>query len=122
MSVAAPEAPDRTVEEEHQHEVPPEQLALPMIDGRSMDAIEVKIAGTIKLDRSDPSDVALIRKLKLGQEVALKIDAMVVERSGRTALDRDGYFEGASLVTKLNVTSVSRPAGEQLDIDDDPED
>lgn len=120
MAVAAPERTkdEPTTTEEQQTEVPPEQLVLPMIDKRKTDAIEITFGGTIKLDRSDPADCALVRKLILGKEVPLRVDGLVVERAGRTAHDRDGYFEGATLKTKIQVTTVSRPAGEQLDTDE----
>lgn len=111
-TLAPPEKQNMTLEQERKNQATPEQLALPMIDKRKSDAIEIQISGTIKLDRSDPEDCALIRRLKLGDEVTLKMDATVVERAGRTAHDRDGYFEGSTLVTKLKATGLTSPAGE----------
>jgi hypothetical protein len=108
------DAHDLTLDEERRRQATPEQLALPTIDKRTSDGIELSISGTIKLDRSDPEDCQLVRDLQLGNEVALKIDGLVVERAGRTAHDRDGYFEGSTLVTKVKVTGISRPAGEGI--------
>jgi hypothetical protein len=65
-----------------------------MIDGRGIDLLEVAIGGTIKLDRGDPNDVALIRRLAAGKNVTLKVEVFVAGSGGEVSRDENGYAEG----------------------------
>lgn len=70
-----------------------EELALPKVDDQTIDRISVKLTGEIMLDRSDPADVALFRKLKLGKEVELRLAGKVTGSGGRGNTNRDGDLD-----------------------------
>jgi hypothetical protein len=131
MSAALAEAPPQTGETEEKTEVPPEKLALPKIDGQGVDRIEVKFAGRVKLDRGDPADVALMRDLKLGKEITLRVVCSVKGKPFEIVHDEDGYPGEVTSIAQLGVTTLYRPVGDgaearvgakQLDLDGAPED
>lgn len=117
QTLAPPDAHELTLEEERKKQVPPEQLALPMIDGRGIDLLEVALTGTVKLDRSDPNDVALIRKLAAGKTVPLKVDVFVSGSGANVSRDDNGYADKTTLKKTLTVVGLDRPAG---DVNDEP--
>jgi hypothetical protein len=92
--------------------VPPEQLALPKIDGQSVDRIEIKFSGSIRLDRSDPADVALYRRFMLGKEVDLRIVGTAAGKDHKISYDEDCYPGEVTGIAKLKLTSVFRPLGD----------
>lgn len=116
-TMAPPDTHELTLEEERKQQASPEQLALPMIDGRGIDLIEIAISGTVKLDRSGPNDVELIRKMAAGRTVDLKVSAFVAGTHGDVSQDDNGYADKTTLRKKLTVVGLDRPAG---DIDDEP--
>jgi hypothetical protein len=90
------------------------ELRLPKIDGEhGVDVIELAWSGTIRLDRSDPADVNLFRKLNLGHDVDLKVTAAVAAKTQRSVTDEDGYVTDYVAGAKLKVHSVERPVGEE---------
>jgi len=93
-------------------ETAPEAIALPMIDGRGVDRIEVQFAGGVRLDRSDPADVALMRNLILGKEVTMRIVGVVAARPFKIAYDEDGYPGEVTAVSKVRITTCYRPVGD----------
>ncbi len=108
----------------------PESLALPAIDGEAPDRIELTFSGSVRLDRSDPADVALMRQLALGKEVSLRVVGVVRGKVGTVAWDEDGYPGETTHAAKVRLTSVYRPVGEgveartgteQMDLDGQPE-
>jgi hypothetical protein len=108
-TMAPPDAHELTLDEERKNgRQRPEQLALPSIDKRTAThrALDQRHDQARPLR---PEDCQLVRDLQLGNEVTLKIDGLVIERAGRTAHDRDGYFEGSTLVTKVKVTGIAVP-------------
>jgi hypothetical protein len=108
----------------------PEALALPAIDGEAPDRIEVQFTGGVRLDRSDPADVALMRALALGKEIDLRIVGVVRGKVGTVSWDEDGYPGETTHAAKVRITTVYRPVGDgvearvgddQLDIGGQPE-
>lgn len=87
----------------------PEQLALPKIDGQGVDRIEIKFSGSIRLDRSDPADVALYRRFMLGKEVDLRIVGTAAAKNHKISYDEDGYPGEVTGIANLKLTSVFRP-------------
>lgn len=59
-----------------------EGLQIPKVDGQSVDKIAIKFGGRVMLDRSDLADVAMFNKLRLGQDVELRISAKVSNSGG----------------------------------------
>lgn len=85
------------------------ELRLPKIEGEhGVDAIEVGFSGTIKLDRGNPADVELFRKLKLGQDVSVNVVAVCTEKKQRPAIDEDGYVTEYVSSAKVKVANVTR--------------
>lgn len=108
----------------------PEALALPAIDGEAPDRIEVAFTGGVRLDRSDPADVELMRALALGKEVNLRVVGVVRGKVGTVSWDEDGYPGETTHSAKVRITTVYRPVGDgtearvgdsQLDLDGQPE-
>lgn len=91
-----------------EHDASPEQLALPVIDHRDADQVELAVSGTIKLDRKDPADCALIRRLRLGDDVDLHVSGLVVERAGRSRhnQERRKAVRGIEIVREATVAGV----------------
>lgn len=70
-----------------------EELAINKIDGNQIDRIAIKFAGTVFLDRSDPADVALYNKLRLGNDVTLQIEGKCSGTAAKGATDREGDLD-----------------------------
>lgn len=97
------------VAEEQTVEASPEKLALPRIDTEDIDRIEVAFSGTIRLDRSDPADVALFRRLGLGKKTELRVELTTAGKAGKITWDEDGYPGETTAQAKVKVTSLWRP-------------
>lgn len=90
-------------------EAGPEALSLPKIDGQTIDRIDVNFSGSIRLDRSDPADVALFRRLALGKEIDLRVVGVAAGKDGRISYDEDGYPGETTARAKLKITTLYRP-------------
>jgi hypothetical protein len=86
-----------------------EDLALPLIDGQQIDRIAFAFTGQIMLDRSDPADVALWRKLTLGHDVSLKVEGVCAGYSGKGATNRDGDLDVVVGVRRIKVHTIYLP-------------
>lgn len=86
--------------------VPPEQLALPLIDGKAIDKLRVSVSGSIMLDRHDPADVELFRKLRLGEDVTLQVEAKVGGKLTSFTTNKDGDLDAVVGDAKLKVHTV----------------
>jgi hypothetical protein len=91
-----------------------EALALPKIDGEGVDKIAAKFGGTVWLDRGSEEDVALIRGVKVGQSVTLKVEATVGPPVPGFTTNKEGDLDVLYLGRKFIVTGVYRPAAEEL--------
>jgi hypothetical protein len=89
-----------------------EELQLPKVDGEPTDKIAVAFSGTVLLDRTDPRDVALMQRMKLGQDVTLMVEAKCSAKGHKYATDREGELDAVVLEHKAKVHTVYRPAGE----------
>jgi hypothetical protein len=89
-----------------------EELQLPKVDGEPTDKIAVAFSGTVLLDRTDPRDVALMQRMKLGQDVTLMVEAKCSAKRHKYATDREGELDAVVLEHKAKVHTVYRPAGE----------
>lgn len=87
-----------------------EDLALPKVDGNQLDRIAVKFAGEVFLDRASPADVALFRKLVLGQEVTLMVEGRCSATGAKGATDREGDLDVVVGQKAVKVTTVYIPA------------
>jgi hypothetical protein len=89
-----------------------EELALPKIDGEGIDKIAVKVSGRVWLERGSPEHVALVRDVRLGQEVTLVCEATVRMPVPGYSTDKEGDLDVISLTRHFAVTSVSRAVGD----------
>jgi hypothetical protein len=85
------------------------ELALSKIGGQPIDRIAVKFAGTVFLDRSDPADVALYRRLQLGHDLTLMVETKVAAVAGKGATDREGDLDVVVGESTLKVHTVYKP-------------
>src|SRR6266508_2497750 len=67
-----------------------EEAALP-------DQIVVKFAGSVRLDRNDPSDVEIFRRLELGEDVSLQIEGRCLKRGSTQLTNREGESTGVKV-------------------------
>jgi hypothetical protein len=86
----------------------PGQLALPGLDGIANDWIELAVAGRIALDRNNPNDCALMRRLVAGKSVDLDITGYVVGR-GQTLKRDEEEGDEVTFTTKVKVTGLRPP-------------
>lgn len=87
-------------------DVPPEQLALPMIDGKAIDKIRVSFSGSVMLDRHDPADVELYRKLVLGEDVTIQAECKVGGKLTSFTTNKEGDLDSVVGDAKLKVHTV----------------
>jgi hypothetical protein len=88
-----------------------EDLQIPKIDGQTVDRIALKFGGTVYLDRSDASDVAVYNELRFGRDVELLIDAKCLGVGASGATNKDGNLDVVVSTKGLKVHSISKPAG-----------
>lgn len=91
-----------------------EDLAIPKVDGQGIDRIRVGFSGGVMLDRSEPADVALYNRLKLGDEVELRVSARVSGTGAKGATNREGDLDVVVGEKTLHVTTVYVLTPEQL--------
>lgn len=70
-----------------------EDLKLDKVDGNQVDRIALKFSGTVFLDRSDPADIALYRRLALGRDVTLQVEGRCNATGAKGATDREGDLD-----------------------------
>lgn len=88
-----------------------EDLQIPKIDDQTVDRIALKFTGTIFLDRSDPSDVAVYNKLRFGKDVELLIEAKCLGIGGTGATNKDGNLDVVVGTKGLKIHTLRKPAG-----------
>lgn len=92
-----------------------EGLQIPKVDGQSIDKIAVKFSGRVMLDRSDEADVAMFNRLRLGQDVELRISAKVSNSGGAGfTTSKEGDLDAIVGSKTVTVESVWVLAPEQL--------
>lgn len=121
MSATATPTADETLETERDEEKEAlfdrsqyerEDLAIPKIDGNTIDRIAVKFAGEIFLDRSEPNDVALFNRLTLGSDVTLMVEEKCSQTGAKGATDREGELDVVIGQRALKVHTVYVPVTE----------
>lgn len=95
-----------------------EALALPKIDGQSIDKIKIAFSGSVMLDRSKPEDVALFRTLRLGKVAELRVAGDVSFSGGGFTTNRDGDLDAVVATKTVKIDSVVLPAGADPEADD----
>lgn len=89
-----------------------EELQLPRVDGQPVDRIAFAFTGQIMLDRSDPADVKLFRKLTLGHDVTLQIEGVCAGYAGKGNTNRDGDLDVIVATRRIKINTIYLPAGE----------
>ncbi len=80
-------------------------LQLAKVDGQGIDKIKIGFSGSVTLDRSDPEDVALFRRLSLGRSVTLRVEGTVANTSTGWS-DKESGDEEVVSERKIKVTTV----------------
>jgi hypothetical protein len=88
-----------------------EDLQIPKIDEQTIDRIKIDFGGSLFLDRSEASDVAVYNALRLGKDVTLMVTAKCSKTGASGATDRDGNLDVVVGAKTLKVHSISKPAG-----------
>lgn len=91
-----------------------EDLQIPKVDGESIDKIAVEFKGRVLLDRSDPADVAMYNRMRLGTEVELRVAGKVSSVGTGFTTNRDGDLDVVVGKKGLHVESVWVLTPEQL--------
>lgn len=81
-------------------------LAIPNVDGESIDRIKLSFTGSIFLDRSAPADVALYNKLRFGKEVTLAVEGRCNDTGAKGATDREGNLDVVVGRKSIKITTV----------------
>jgi hypothetical protein len=89
------------------------QLVVPVFEGQRLDRYRITFAGSLELDPTDPDDLDLINRLKLGEEVALRVEGAIVSRPHNVTRDKNGWIKtvrgGCTVsVHSLDMRSVKR--------------
>jgi len=90
------------------------KLQLPTVDGQGIDKIKIGFSGSIMLDRSDPHDCELFRKLKLGSNVELRVAGRVAKTATGSSTDADDNSTDIVGERTVKVSSVWRLTPEEL--------
>lgn len=84
-------------------------LALPTVDGEGVDKIRIAFSGSVMLDRTDPADVALIRKMALGHDVSLMVEGKVSKKGHQFTTNKEGDLDAVVFETAVKVETVYTP-------------
>lgn len=95
-----------------------EDLAINKVDGQTIDRIAVTFAGTVYLDRSDPSDVALYNRLVLQRDVTLMVEGKCSGTGAKGATDRDGDLDVVIGHKTVKVATVYIPAIAEAELEE----
>jgi hypothetical protein len=91
------------------------KLRLPKVDGQDVDKIAVAFSGRVMLDRKDPNDVALIRRLALGKDVTMQVEARTSGKKHGFTTNKEGDLDAVVLTATAKVETVYIPTPEELD-------
>ena len=83
-----------------------EDLAIPKVDGQTIDRIRLDFSGSVFLDRSNPQDVALYNRLTLKGDVTLMVEGRCSDTGAKGATDRDGNLDVIVGHKKVRVHTV----------------
>lgn len=91
-------------------------LAVPTIDGQAADVIKITFTGGVEYEASDPDGQELLAKLRLGQEVELRVAGVVARKAGswKTTGKEGEEVEVVTGAVALKVTELWRLAPEDL--------
>lgn len=89
-------------------------MQIEKIDGQTVDKIAIRFGGRVMLDRSDPKDVALFNRLKLGLPVELRVAGSVGTHTGGKATNRDGDLDVIVGTKGIKIDTVYVLVAEEL--------
>jgi hypothetical protein len=91
-----------------------EDLAIPKVDGNSIDRIAIDFGGSIMLDRSEPANVELYNRIQGGHELELWVTGKWGGTGARPATNRDGDLDVIVGRKSLKIDSVRILRPEEL--------
>lgn len=83
------------------------KLELKTPTGQNVDAIVLKLTGKITLDRANPSDVALFKRLRQGGRFDFEIETLVSNDGWTISFDDDGYPKKTTATKTLKVSGLT---------------
>lgn len=92
-----------------------EDLALPKVDGHSIDKIALTFSGTVLLDRGNPDHVALFRRAKIDADLELWIQGHGSGVTTKPNTNKDGDLDVVVSTRGLMIRSVRVVPAEGLD-------
>jgi len=89
------------------------ELAIPKVDGQSIDRIYIGFAGGFFLDRSDPNDVSFYNRLVFQKDATLQVDVRCNSVGAKGVTDRDGDLDVivGKKVAKVHSARISTSDG-----------
>lgn len=86
------------------------RLRLDYVDGKRVDRISIRFAGTVDLDRTNPDHVDLYRRLTLGKEVDFAdmppLGGRVSNKPNRQVRDKEGYVGDVAQTAVITITDI----------------
>jgi hypothetical protein len=82
------------------------RLALDQIDEKDVDKIRLEFSGSVMLDRKSPEDVALMRSLKLGKALELRVAATVSSKKHGYTTGKEGDLDAIVYTGGLKIDTV----------------
>jgi hypothetical protein len=101
------------------------RLRLDYVDGKRVDRISIRFAGTVDLDRTNPDHVDLYRRLTLGKEVDFAdmppLGGRVSNKPNRQVRDKEGYVGDVAQTAVITITDIGGFGQTAADPDPEPD-
>lgn len=89
-------------------------LRIDQVDGQDVDKIWLKFTGRVALDRTDPGDVALFNKARLGAELWLRVSGKGARVGTGFTTSKGGDLEAVVGEREVRIDTVYVLAAEDL--------
>lgn len=90
------------------------KLYLDKVDEKDVDKIRVEFSGSVMLDRKDAEDVALIRSLKLGKPLELRVAATCNSKKTGYTTGKEGDLDAIVFTGGLKIDTLYVLTPEEL--------
>lgn len=90
------------------------ELRIDRVDGQEVDRIALKFSGRVTLDRTNPADVQLFNRIRLGREVELRVSGKGARVGTGYTTSKGGDLEAVVGEREIRIDSVYVVAPEAL--------